>query len=241
MFSADLEREIERHSKRQPMPLFSKQEPMATNKAAYIVEQVKLLAELFGQRTFCRFDVFMKALDDVPQEKLEHGFAEAFKVCKYFPRPAEIRELTGYIAPRESLKIAQRLKAEADARAVQAASPKEQRVRFCLIAESLRQHHVSWRDVIEEPSSWPSVQPNGQTAYKLHGREFTDALALWQGLKDHDSFTKGDCILFEQSPSGDRSFWAIDLQWSEAAEQWVMVNVKNDQRITLPEGVSAAS
>jgi hypothetical protein len=74
----------------------------------WIHDQLTILAEAFGEPlTQERAEIYVSGLLDVPQERLKASFRRALRELKFFPKLAELRELSGSSAEEEKRVEAQ--------------------------------------------------------------------------------------------------------------------------------------
>lgn len=65
---------------------------------------IAVLAETFGETlTEPRLEGYFLALRDLPLEGIQRAIETALACCKFFPRPAELRELAGDVPPDPGL------------------------------------------------------------------------------------------------------------------------------------------
>ena len=80
----------------EPPKLLSGQSKQSKSYEEWIVEQLLTLAEGLGEKPLPssqRLALYAQVLSDVPREALSQAFLRALKECRFFPRPAELREL----------------------------------------------------------------------------------------------------------------------------------------------------
>lgn len=69
---------------------------------SWISKQLTILAEAFGEQlTLERVEIYVTGLVDVPQERLKISFERALYELKWFPKLAELRDLSGTSADDE--------------------------------------------------------------------------------------------------------------------------------------------
>jgi hypothetical protein len=74
----------------------------------WIHDQLTILAEAFGEPlTLERAEIYVGGLADIPQERLKAGFRRSLYELKFFPRLAELRDLSGSSAEEEKKVEAQ--------------------------------------------------------------------------------------------------------------------------------------
>jgi hypothetical protein len=76
----------------------------ATDRREALGRALAMLAEVFGESlTPARLAVYDQALDDLAAPDIKTACDRALRECKYFPRPAELRELVGAGGPSAGL------------------------------------------------------------------------------------------------------------------------------------------
>lgn len=74
----------------------------------WIHDQLTILAEAFGEPlTQERAEIYVSSLVDITQERLQTAFHRALRELKWFPKLAELRELSGWSADEEKKVEAQ--------------------------------------------------------------------------------------------------------------------------------------
>jgi hypothetical protein len=75
---------------------------------SWLSKQLTGLAEAFGEQlTLERVEIYVSALVDIPQDRLQVAFRRALYELKFFPKVAELRELSGSSAEDEKMVEAQ--------------------------------------------------------------------------------------------------------------------------------------
>lgn len=69
---------------------------MNNNEVKQFAMLIGLLGETFDRKVSeTTIKAYLMALDDLPLEVINRGVQKAMKACKFFPKPAEIREMSG--------------------------------------------------------------------------------------------------------------------------------------------------
>jgi len=142
------------------------------------LEYMTLLGELHDKKiTQILLEAYWKSIEDIPDELAYKIFDQAIATCKFFPKPADLRELAFGTADRDSAELAWAEVYNA--------------CRHIGSYDSVEFDDPVIHSVIKAMGGWPKLCMTNESEMKWKRKEFITLYHTLRGKQDHPDYLPG--------------------------------------------------